>query len=465
MRLVDSRGVPLSTEKPASLAGYENALEMLHGHCGDPLATINEALANDPEFVMGHCLRAALLAMSAEEDRDAELGKCVATAQALDRAANDRERRHTAAAHAWWQGDLDRAVRLYGGIVIDYPRDSLALWLANFGDFHLGRAAMLRDRVAQVLPHWNSAVPGYAYVLAMYAFGLEETALYDSAEEIGRQALELNGRNPGAIHAIAHVMEMQGRQAEGIAWLNATRPEWVSTRYAVHNWWHLALFHLDLEETAQALDIYDLHMRVGDANDTPALVDASALLWRLHLRGVDVGCRWGKLAQCWESKKLSVSRSFNAIHAMMAFVAGGRESTVQRLLTNLRLCASKSGANARLLVELGVVVCEALAAFGKGNYHVAVERLTRVRHIAHGFGGSHAQRDLIHLMLVESALRSRQPRLARALASERTALKPTSPFNQSLAARAQARLTNIWHAQDAPLRARRALSSQLPKAA
>ena len=44
---------------------------------------------------------------------------------------------------------------------------------------------MLRDRVAQVLPHWNADVPGYGYVLGMYAFGLEETNLYDRAEETG----------------------------------------------------------------------------------------------------------------------------------------------------------------------------------------------------------------------------------------------------------------------------------------
>jgi hypothetical protein len=51
--------------------------------------------------------------------------------------------------------------------------------------------------------------------------------------------------------------------------------------------------------------------------------------------------------------------------------------------------------------------------------------------------GSHAQQDAIHLTLVEAALRGHQVRLARALAAERTALKPSSAFNRALSRRAE----------------------------
>ena len=51
---------------------------------------------------------------------------------------------------------------------------------------------------------------------------------------------------------------------------------------------------------------------------------------------------------------------------------------------------------------------------------------------AHRFGGSHAQRDVVHLTLLEAALRAGRTRLAQALAAERTALKPDSPFNRLL---------------------------------
>ena len=86
--------------------------------------------------------------------------------------------------------------------------------------------------------------------------------------------------------------------------------------------------------------------------------------------------------------------------------------------------------------EVGLPVCHAIAAFGRADYDAAIDLLQPVRLIAHRFGGSHAQRDVLGLTLVEAALRGGRGRLARALAAERTALKPTSPFNWRLAARA-----------------------------
>ena len=80
-------------------------------------------------------------------------------------------------------------------------------------------------------------------------------------------------------------------------------------------------------------------------------------------------------------------------------------------------------------------LARAVAAFAAGRYGDAIALLQPIRTIANRFGGSHAQRDLIHLTLVEAALRARHSRLARALIAERTQLKPSSPFNWQLTAR------------------------------
>ena len=156
---------------------------------------------------------------------------------------------------------------------------------------------MLRDRVAQVLPHWDASMPGYGYVLGMYAFGLEETALYSRAEDIGRRALEINPRDPWAVHAVTHVMEMQGRLRDGIEWLTAREKDWAPNNgFAFHNWWHLALFHLDAGDIARVLELYDRRIRPAPSQVPLEMIDASAMLWRLELRGIDVGARWQQLA-------------------------------------------------------------------------------------------------------------------------------------------------------------------------
>src|SRR5262249_39946421 len=87
-------------------------------------------------------------------------------------------------------------------------------------------------------------------------------------------------------------------------------------------------------------------------------------------------------------------------------------------------------------LALAVPLCEALHAFTRGDYALAVERIKAVRALAEHCGGSVAQCDLIHLTLIEAALRGRRMRLAQALAAERTARKPGSLLNRWLFARA-----------------------------
>ena len=55
-----------------------------------------------------------------------------------------------------------------------------------------------------------------------------------------------------------------------------------------------------------------------------------------------------------------------------------------------------------------------------------------VRDTAHRFGGSHAQRDLITLTLIEAALRSGDASRARHYTAERLVHKPASAWGERL---------------------------------
>src|SRR5512144_528473 len=141
---------------------------------------------------------------------------------------------------------------------------------------------------------------GLPAVLGMHAFGLEETGDYARAERQGRKGVELEPRDGWAQHAVAHVMEMQGRQREGIAWMRAEPQAWAhDSFFGVHNWWHLALYHLDLDEIDEVLALFDGPIFGKRSTVVLDLIDASALLWRLDLRGIDVGNRWGSVADLW----------------------------------------------------------------------------------------------------------------------------------------------------------------------
>jgi tetratricopeptide (TPR) repeat protein len=438
MSTSDCRNQAMSTNSSKAASAYDRALELTASYFLDPLAVIDEALREEPDFVMGHCLKAGLAVMSTERGALPILSEAVEAVARLSSRANERELAHARAARAWLAGEFSRSVELYGEILLEHPRDLLALQVAHIGDFLLGSSQMLRERPAQVMEHWDASVPGYGYVLGMYAFGLEETALYSRAEDMGHRALAQNPRDPWAVHAVTHVLEMQGRIQEGIDFLTTRAPDWAPHNgLSFHNHWHLALFHLELGEADRALAIYDAHIRPKPTRVAYENVDAAALLWRLHLRGVPTGDRFQPLADDWDASEERGHYAFNDVHAMIAFTGAGRTELGLRAIAELERRTQGIGTNAMMARDVGLPLSRAIHAFGLGRYTECVELLLPIRTQVSRFGGSHAQRDLVHLTLVEAALRAGNVGLSRALCAERTELKPSSPFNFLLAARAQ----------------------------
>ena len=459
--LSDRRGLVVSTRDAAALDLYEQAAELTHGYYVDPLAVIDQALARDPDFAMAHCLKAAIAIMTTEQAALPMLESSVRAVEALGSRVTARERAHAAAARAWLERDFERAGRMYGDIVLEHPHDLIALQTAHLIDFYLGESTLLRDRIAQVIGDWSEQVPGYGYVLGMYAFGLEETANYQTAEQTGLRALDLNPRDPWAVHAVAHVMEMQGRHAHGIEFLNRTSGDWgQECGIAFHNWWHLALCHLDLGETERAIELYDTTIHPKSTQVPLELVDAVGLLWRMRLRGIDVTDRWQDVAQSWAATPEDGYYAFNDLHALMAFVASGRESEVVRVMATLERRALDDDTNGRMSRDVGLPLARGVHALVRGDGHGALEQLLPMRTRVHRFGGSHAQRDLVHLTLVEAAFAARDFKRARALIAERTELKPSSPFNWQLAARAQHVLGEPSHADACLKQAERRRTAQ-----
>lgn len=438
MALADCRGVPTSYDDAAAITGFERAHDCALAFRGDAIAAIDEVLRDHPDFVLGHIFRAAWLTQAMETRIYDKMLSSVEAAEALWDQANDRERGHIEAVRAWVDGDFFGAVQKWETVLVHYPFDLLALQLIHLTDVLLGDVVGQRDCVARVFSMWDESVPGYEFVLGFYSFGLEENRDFMHAEELGRQSLAMRPNNPYAVHAVAHVMEMRGRQSGGISFMNHHLPTWGPSNFANHLWWHLSLFHLDIGEIDRVLDIYDSHLRSDEqGGDKYEELDAAALLWRLKLLDVDVGDRWQELATKWERSATDTLYAFNDVHAMMSFVAANKTEAADRLLNaNARYVEHDSDANVAMSREMGLPFCLALQCFAKGEYGSCVDRLLPVRYRTHRLGGSFAQRDVIGWTLLEAALRARRFDLALALANERCALKPSSAQNWKYVARA-----------------------------
>ena len=431
----DSLGFGVTGADAQALDSYHAALAGLQCFSGEPVAAVDGAIARRPDFVMAHVLKGYLFALSTEAAA-AETARKVA-AQAARLPANEREVRHVAALTALSAGRWHEAGRMLAALTADHPRDALALQAGHQIDFFTGSSTMLRDRIAAALPAWDVSMPGYHAVLGMHAFGLEETGDYGRAEAEGRRALELEPRDGWAHHAVAHVMEMQCRQRDGIAWMRDNLEHWSKDSFLkVHNWWHLALYHYELGEADEVLALYDGPIYGAGSKLALNMVDASAILWRLHLGGVDAGPRWQMLADNWRTARPGGHYAFNDVHAAMAYVGAGRWGDLDALVAAQEEALEGEGDNVVFTRDVGHPATLAIAAFGRGDYEAATRHLLPIRKLASRFGGSHAQRDVLELTLIEAAIRAGARDLAGLLAAEREAARAHSPLTGLFAARA-----------------------------
>ena len=434
--VTDRQSNALSNATPGAAASFDAAVRSFNIYCGDPLARLDEAIADSPAFAQAHLLKAFILALATEPSATAQARDIAATVRTMQ--PNEREASQLAILEQVLAGNWVAAACAMDFHNMRHPRDLVGLQVGHLMDFYRGNARALRDRIARAMAHWSEDIPGFHAVVGMYAFGLEEAGDYARAEEAGRRALDLEPLDAWAHHAVAHVMEMQGRAQDGIGWMMAREPHWAreDNFFKVHNWWHRALCHLDLGQFEQALALYDGPVRGGRSRIVLDLVDACALLWRMHLRGCEVGDRWQELSWCWDDHADGRLYPFNDLHAAMAYLGAGRDARLAELVTALERNAAGNVETAHWIRGIGLPLVRGFAAFWRGQYLACLEALHPVRFVANNFGGSHAQRDIIDWTLTEAALRARRPDVATALAHERAALKPHSTVNREFVRRA-----------------------------
>ena len=437
----DARGNPVSTRSAVALDAAERALWRMMSFYGTPLDDLAEARAAAPGWLLPHLMHAGFLLSLTEPSVVAEARRVLAQCEPLAAQADVRERAHLAALHTLLAGDWPGACRAWEALLLLYPRDALALQWAHLFDFYCGDSANLQQRVARVLPEWDATDPLRPYVLGLHAFGLEENQHYAQAEASGREALAGGARVPWAMHAVAHVMEMQGRFNEGSAWLARWQPDWTDGNgFRGHLGWHHALFALEGLDTPAALQCFDAHLAADPEQITLQRLDAAALLWRMHLLGLGVGSRWQALGAGWDRSVHAVGLyPFNDLHAMLALIGSGDLPAARAWAAQSVAQAAHGGGHAREVSRaVGEPLMSGLLAFAEERFDAAVQLLYPVRAAAQRFGGSHAQRDLITQTLLGAAARSREPghrAVGRALLNERRLAKPATPLTEHWAAR------------------------------
>lgn len=433
----DKRGLAFTASSQAAVDAYDDSVDEFLASGRDAAKLLQRITEVDPDMIMGQVLRGYFYMLPSHAHLVPLSKEALATAQRLAGDATPRERRHVDALAAWHEGDIRRMNAIWDAILIDHPHDILALRIAHTMHFFLGDLAQMRDSMARVMPRWDESVPGYGYVLGCRAFSLEENNDLARAEPMGRRAVEINENDIWAGHCVAHVLEAQGRRREGIAWVDAHEAAWQKHGiFARHMWWHRSLHYLELERFDDVLDAYDRQFWPEPSEDNIDIGNASSMLMRLDMLGIDVGDRWEPVADVCAGKGDTRLRPFNDLHYMMALTMAGRRAAAQALLDSMRDFAAAQAEDtvsvAQTYRNAGIPVAEAILAHGSKDYARVIEIMMAARYRMLPLGGSWAQRDVWERMLIHAAIQDGRHDLARVLLAERTDMAPTSAPSWSM---------------------------------
>lgn len=379
-----------------AIAAYEIAVYNVAAHRPAAPEALASALAADPGFIAAHALKGfgSVLLGRAEMLPAARNAASLARDSLDARGGTPSERALVEALEHAVKGNLLAAAARLDARLTEEPRDFLVVKLAHALRFMGGDGHGMLASTSAVLGAWSPSTPGYGFLLGCHAFGLEEAGQYAAAESIGLQAVRHEPWDAWALHAIAHVYEMEDRTTEGIDWLGQHRPIWAKcNNFAFHMAWHLAIFHLAQGRHDLALALYDKEVRPTPTDDFRDVANAVSLLWRLRQEEIDVGDRWSELHTIAMNRRQDTTLIFASLHHLFTHLAVGDQTGAQDLLDAISdRAAACMGDQSHVAAEIGQHLAH-IVVRAHSNTSLRQEFSGLANRLAQ-LGGSHAQRDV-----------------------------------------------------------------------
>jgi tetratricopeptide (TPR) repeat protein len=440
--LRDAFGLEVTTTSQATIDAIDVYAADWIGY-GTRLRTIFTAADNDADSALANAQAAAVhLALEASSGY-APARQYLKRARTAARDATEREKLFVAAVVAWWRGDTSTALGTLRQLVKKYPADIAAAKWGQYHAFNLGRHADVLSFAEDIAPaHGRSA-----HAWGMRAFGLEQTGRLAEAEEAGRRALALKRAEPWAQHAIAHVMDAQGRIDEGVEFLRDYAHTWDDRSIFIreHNHWHLALLHLDRDEPAAALDIFDRHLWGAWPEFAQEQIGAISALWRLELQGVDVGDRWVPIVENVLARWHEHILPFHDMHFIYALARCERMPEARAFLTSLARHGERDATG--VWESVALPLAHGLVAYTQDKFERAANAIAPLLPRLHVIGGSHVQRDVFIQTWIHAALKAGQHAAAMEVLTRRHSERPVGGVTRRLLAAAERKSRPSVHTQ------------------
>jgi len=405
------RGLVNSTDAwGLSMQGDSDEIK-LHNRLVDDYLMFAPGLAQTMESAsvstapLSKCLVGQLLLMA--NSRETLVAASTLLEEVDTRSLNNRERKHLDALSQQIMGDSIGASNIWAELVAETPSDVVALRLLHFSLFNQGRITEMVHSVRTARENWNDGLPRKSLLDGMLSFALCEAGEFSSAEPLGREAVSRNANDLWSVHAVAHVLEMQGRWETGIHWIRESeRALQAGGSFAGHVWWHLALYFLETGRHDDALALFDEVVYPNPSVEGLVLSNAIALLCRLEFVGVDVGGRWEGLADGLVYRLGHHSHPFNDCHYSFALGRLNKSNELEALLEGMELWSESDQElhSGYVLQACGLSVARGMAALGSGDSQLACSQLAEAADSWWRLGGSVAQRDLFSQALLRAQI-------------------------------------------------------------
>lgn len=412
MNSQSNEAVKLFDVSLSQLIGYHDNLQY-----NGLLGSLKNMLDADPNFILGNCLKTGieLLGSNAFLNSHPNVQVLKEKSILLKDDLTQRELKHVEAIDQLHKGNLDLAINCWESILADNPTDILAVKFAHSGYFYLGYGDRMRDSIARILPYWNSNIPYYNYLYGMYSFGLVESNQIYEARKAALTSLEFNKTDAWATHAICHCNEYSCEYEQGIDFLLKTEQDWMSRNFiAEHNYWHLALFYLQLDKQEEVIKVFEDHMMKTNSNLD--MINSSSLLLRLKIDNEErynlnnfIDEKYNELKEIFKTRIEEHGYTFSASHIGLILSACGSEEEKKQYLDAFEAYMNNNLEDNYLKeinASIGGPLVKSIIYFNEKNYDKVCELMYPIRNDLFKIGGSKAQKDLFHQMLLHSALSS-----------------------------------------------------------
>lgn len=390
MSVRDCFELPVTGACTASARGYDAYVSEFLSYGANIRALFAIADANEGSALINAHAAALHLAFEGAEGWAAAT-PYLARMRANEGDGTEREQLFCSAVTAWAAQDFARALLLLDELTVRWPADLCAIKWGQYHAFNLGdQAALLRLGQRAAIVHEETP-----YAHGMTAFALEQNHRLREAEDEGMRAAEIAIDDAWAHHAVAHVLETEGRAKEGARWLDHCAHTWEKKGVFIrdHNWWHAALFQLALGRETEALKIFDERLWGAWPEFPQEQIGAVSMLWRLELRGVDVGDRWRPVVEQARRRAGEHFFPFHDLHYLYALARAGNDGEARAFLISLKSKSENVSSDAATVWGgLCLPAAQAIVAFASGDKATAAEKLGPTLNDLHRIGGSHAQR-------------------------------------------------------------------------